>query len=73
MPTTHFGVGQNVHMKSTNHKIKEAIEIVRKLSPDDIRRRLDEIDAEEKRLRVLLRSAVAYESALNRRSCEVSK
>jgi hypothetical protein len=46
----------------TNH----AIEALRALTPDEIRKRLAEIEGESDALRTLLRSAVARQRAIDR-------
>jgi hypothetical protein len=50
---TAFVPGQNTAMKT-----ETATEVLRRLSPDQIRQRLEAISAEERALRTLLRAAV---------------
>jgi hypothetical protein len=46
---------------------RDPIGLIAQLSADEIRARLDELDAEQRALRVLLRSVAARERALARR------
>lgn len=49
-------------------EVLSAVDVVRGLSVEDIRRRLEENDAEARALRVLLRAALAKERSEARRS-----
>jgi hypothetical protein len=51
-----------------NSDLKKATSLIRNLSADQIRERLDELDRESKSLRVLLRSAAARERCRKKRA-----
>jgi hypothetical protein len=59
-------------MSRTNLTQTDAVTLIEALDPDQISRRLDELVAEERALRVLLRSARARQQARRRRQGEAS-
>jgi hypothetical protein len=54
-------------------KIATVLESLKSLSPDEIRARLAQLGAEEKTLRVLLRSRLVAESAQSKAKQEVAQ
>jgi hypothetical protein len=53
--------------KEATSDLEQATSLIRNLSVDQIRERLDELDRESKSLRVLLRSAAARERCRKKR------
>jgi hypothetical protein len=52
-----------------SNKQSSAAKVLRSLSADEIRQRLDEIESERKALRTLLRAAIQLERKRDRRGC----